>query len=141
MKKKGSHLYLSELRSYPKNISGPVGLTKGFSRRHESKLIYPDENGKIQVTAKETNRLVLYLNGFANRYDQRNDASETYFGYQVVGDELRALPIGSSLDPKKGILYWMPGPGYLGDYEFIFIRNLSGIMDKLLVNIKICPKH
>ena len=45
-----------------------------------------------------------------------------YEGYLVVNGELRALPIGSSLDPK-GTFYWQPGPGFFGGYRFVFVRT------------------
>jgi len=39
-------------------------------------------------------------------------------GYQLVKDERRPLPIGSSL--KRGVFYWQPGPGFLGEYNLVF---------------------
>ena len=54
-----------------------------------------------------------------------------YEGYLVVGEELRPLPVGSSFDPERGIFFWQPGPAFLGEYSFIFIREdkeyLAGI--------------
>jgi len=44
-------------------------------------------------------------------------------GYLMVGDKLRGLPIGSTLDTGKGIFYWQPGPGFIGEYSFVFIRK------------------
>jgi hypothetical protein len=44
-------------------------------------------------------------------------------GYLVVGDQFRGLPIGSTLDTEKGIFYWQPGPGFIGEYNFVFIRT------------------
>jgi hypothetical protein len=44
-------------------------------------------------------------------------------GYQLVNGERRPLPIGSSL--KRGVFYWQPGPGFLGDYHFVF-ENKDG---------------
>jgi len=38
-----------------------------------------------------------------------------------VGDELRPLPIGSTLDSHTGIFSWLPGPGFLGTYDLIFL--------------------
>jgi hypothetical protein len=42
-------------------------------------------------------------------------------GYQLVNGERAPLPVGSSL--KQGVFYWQPGPGFLGNYEFIFERE------------------
>ena len=39
-------------------------------------------------------------------------------GYELVNGERRPLPIGSSL--KRGVFYWQPGPGFLGEYHLVF---------------------
>ncbi|MCX6560648.1 MAG: hypothetical protein NTZ26_09035, partial [Candidatus Aminicenantes bacterium] len=44
-------------------------------------------------------------------------------GYLIVGDELRPLPIGSTLDSDAGVFSWLPGPGFLGDYRLVFIDH------------------
>jgi hypothetical protein len=36
----------------------------------------------------------------------------TYTGFLVIGDQLKSLPIGSTLDTKNGIFTWQPGPGF-----------------------------
>jgi hypothetical protein len=41
-------------------------------------------------------------------------------GYQLVDGKRAPLPIGSSL--KRGVFYWQPGPGFLGDYILVFDR-------------------
>jgi hypothetical protein len=50
-----------------------------------------------------------------------------YNGYQLIGDRLTSLPIGSTLDIEKGVFYWQPGPGFVGDYilDFVFIPGAS----------------
>lgn len=45
----------------------------------------------------------------------------TWRGFQVIGDRLRSLPVGSWLDSEKCIFYWQPGPGFLGNYRLVFI--------------------
>jgi sugar lactone lactonase YvrE len=42
-------------------------------------------------------------------------------GHQLVNGERRPLPIGSSL--KRGVFYWQPGPGFLGEYNLVFERT------------------
>jgi len=42
-------------------------------------------------------------------------------GYQLAGDKRVPLPIGSSL--KRGVFYWQPGPGFLGEYDLVFKRR------------------
>jgi hypothetical protein len=42
-------------------------------------------------------------------------------GYQVVGDERRPLPVGSTL--KGGVFYWQAALGFLGEYQLVFERS------------------
>jgi len=42
-------------------------------------------------------------------------------GYEVVNGEHHLLPIGSSL--RRGVFYWQPGPGFLGEYQLVFERK------------------
>ncbi|MGE5343627.1 MAG: BACON domain-containing protein [Candidatus Omnitrophota bacterium] len=56
------------------------------------------------------------------RLSDEGTSSMTHFqGYMMVGDQFRALPVGSTLDREKGIFYWQPGPGFVGEYRFVFI--------------------
>ncbi len=61
-------------------------------------------------------------------------------GFQLVGDLLRPLPTGSTLDTGRGIFYWLPGAGFCGDYEFVFFNAGSGTQ-KTLLTVRIKPKH
>jgi hypothetical protein len=63
-------------------------------------------------------------------------------GFQLVGEQLRPLPIGSTFDGEKGIFYWQPGPGFMGTYRLVFIREMpDGEKTKKFVNIKIDQKR
>jgi hypothetical protein len=71
----------------------------------------------------------------------RMQPDQSFSGYLVVGDELRPLPIGSTLDSRSGIFAWQPGPGFLGEYTFVFVRERQGgLQDKSVVRITIEPK-
>ena len=54
-------------------------------------------------------------------------------GYQLVNGEHRPLPIGSSL--KRGVFYWQPGPGFLGQYQLVF-EHKDGTESRLRVKIR-----
>lgn len=41
-------------------------------------------------------------------------------GFLLVGEELRDLPVGATLDKEKSMFYWLPGVGFVGEYEFLF---------------------
>jgi len=67
--------------------------------------------------------------------------SNYYTGYLVVGEELRPLPVGSTLLREHGLFFWQPGPGFLGSYRLLFIRHENGQpVEKIKVQIKIRPK-
>ncbi len=64
-----------------------------------------------------------------------------YSGYSLVGGQLRALPIGSTLDGEKGVFYWHPAPGFIGEYHFLFIQSdQKGLLSWKKVTISIEPK-
>src|SRR5262249_55553508 len=49
-----------------------------------------------------------------------------YRGYLRMGDDLQPLPIGSTLDPAAGMFTWAPGVGFVGRYDFVFVRSTAG---------------
>ena len=51
-------------------------------------------------------------------------AGETHTGYLRVGDALNPLPIGSRLDGN--VFTWSPAPGFVGSYDFVFVRWARG---------------
>ena len=62
-------------------------------------------------------------------------------GYMMVGDKLIDLPIGSTLEVKRGTFSWSTGPGFLGRYSLVFILTDShGQSFKISIEIQIEPK-
>jgi hypothetical protein len=43
-----------------------------------------------------------------------------------VGDSLTPLPIGSSLNAATGAFTWIPGVGFVGTYDLVFVRWSGG---------------
>jgi hypothetical protein len=43
-----------------------------------------------------------------------------------VGEHLGPLPIGSRLDETTGAFTWMPGVGFVGSYDLVFVRWQGG---------------
>jgi hypothetical protein len=61
----------------------------------------------------------------------------SHAGYLVVNGELRALPVGSSLDPA-GTFYWHSGPAFFGTYQLLFVRtSCDGTQERIPVTITI----
>jgi hypothetical protein len=91
--------------------------------------IFTDENNNvIQIHIPELERVEIHL---GSRLDE---------GYMLVGEELRPLAAGSTLDKANGIFYWWPGPGFIGKYDFVFMtKNSSGEKTKKRIQIVISP--
>jgi len=98
-----------------------VRVKKGFNADKEANEMYPDEEGVIHIEIRELERVKIH------------------FSSGVVN--ISPLPIGSTLDVGRGIFYWQPGPGFIGDYEFIFLsRERNGEKVKTPITVKINPK-
>jgi hypothetical protein len=100
--------------------SHPVFIKKGYHPHTKPLEVYPDDKGIITIEIRE-------LEGIEVRLFPVGTAGLAPLlfctGYQLVGPQYRPLPIGSTLDPEKGIFYWQPGPGFIGVFEFIFIEK------------------
>jgi hypothetical protein len=102
----------------------PVKIIKGTDRKVEPQSVYPGESGDIIIEIKELERLEIHF----------PDPGESLVN-------MTPLPIGSTLDKKRGVFYWQPGPGFLGEYAFVFIRRtVEGRFSKKNITIKIVPK-
>jgi len=135
----------------------PVYVKKGYDRRALPQEVYPDENGVIEIEIKEVERVVLSLNldpstlsfesvgaksnrlPLSHKYESETSADRSgysYTGYLKFQDELRPLPVGSTLDADRGIFYWQPGPGFLGEYYLSFINEKEGVVKNIKIVIK-----
>lgn len=115
--RKSSTFNLENSRLFPSS-SCPARIKKGFMQDSEGEEIYPDEEGIMRIEIKEMERLELHLSpGIVN---------------------LTSLPAGSTLDTTRGIFYWQPGPGFIGDYEFDFVvKGRDGRMEKIKITVLI----
>jgi len=105
----------------------PVLVKKGFKNDIEPTEVFPDGEGRVSIETRELERVEINLPGCMS-------------GYLVVGDELRALPIGSTLDSRRDIFYWQPGPGFIGKYYFVFIvKEETGLVRQIPVVVTIKP--
>lgn len=107
---------------------GSVKIRKGFNRNTGTRALPIDASGRIEVEIEELGRIEMHLPG-NGKYD----------GYMVVNEQLRPLPIGSTMDRSNGVFYWQPGPGAKGTFDFIFIKtNDSGaITERIMTTVKI----
>ena len=120
--------------------AGLRSVKRGVGLQAEPATLQPDRNGILRVDIREVDRVELDLKSSPGEIRPVFNASE-YAGYMVVGNRLRPLPIGSTLDPQKGTFSWLPGPGFLGRYEFLFVRkDQAGGRSRMRFIVKIVPK-
>lgn len=63
-----------------------------------------------------------------------------YEGYMIKGGQLGALPAGSFLDRRSGEFFWQPGPGFVGTYDFVFVRTGDGAKTRSSLSVDIAPR-
>jgi hypothetical protein len=116
--------------------SATISGRRGFALDVALRRFRPDATGLVTVHAEEVDRIELHL------ADARStDAQTRYSGYLRSGADLLPLPIGSSLDAATGELAWQPGVGFVGSYDFVFIRSTDGhAVSRQEVRIVLHPK-
>jgi hypothetical protein len=112
---------------------GPVWLKQGYDSNESPQVIYSDETDRCTIRVNELERIQIYLDDpIANR-----SLSGSY-GYMIVNNRLESLPVGSTFDSRKGIFYWQPGPGFVGQYRFVFIlKEETGQINRKEIIVKI----
>lgn len=69
-----------------------------------------------------------------------NARSSRFIGYMKVENRLYSLPVGSTLDSERGVFYWNPGPGFVGEYVFVFFRSTDQGKEYIEITVRINPK-
>lgn len=117
------------LSAIPINYHEPIRINKGYDEDIEHQEIYPDNSGVLNIEINELGRVEIDL------------GCPDLMGFQVIGDQLKPLPIGSFIDREIGIFYWHPGVGFYGIYELVFIKKDGIDRKKVSLRVKILPKH
>jgi len=118
----------------------PLFVRTGFDGGAEPQSLIPDSSGLYRVEIPEVNRLELELRN-AGTISSGSSRPLRYRSYLVVGDELRPLPIGSTLDARSGRFSWAPGPGFLGSYDLLFLEaGPEGFVRSVKVRVEIVPQ-
>lgn len=138
-----SEVMTQDLSKLPADWSGPVQVIKGHCPEAEPLEMYPDDTGNITIEIEEMQRIGISLPdspiGSAPRWS--SSSSMRWAGYQLVGSQIRPLPIGSYLDRETGRFYWLPGPGFVGEFSLRFIKNdMEGEMKRKDIVFRIAPK-
>jgi hypothetical protein len=120
--------YALNRRSQLKEDRG-VRFAKGFKEDPPATAVPSDINGVSTVDIREMERVIIHLSP-----PGQNGPGWTA-GYHIAGDSLRQLPIGSTFDAKKGIFYWSPGPGFIGEYPLVFVNRVTKEAKEVIVKI------
>jgi hypothetical protein len=132
----------AKLTHIPVDYPVTLRVKKGFEEDTEPQLVQADARGMSRIKIKEIERIQIHL---TDEYDDNStfplpDAS-SFSGYLLVNHRLKPLPVGSTLDRHRGIFYWQPGPGFIGEYRFIFIEKVQNRdVSRKNIIVKIVPR-
>ena len=124
---------VGSLEAVPVNEQ-PTYAQKGFEPGAPLEYVDREVEGSTRVRTEELG-LVRVTVGPPTSYE-----GDGYEGYTVKGSELAALPAGSFLDKKTGEFFWQPGPGFIGSYDFVFIRTGDGAKTRTSLTVNIGPR-
>lgn len=112
-----------------------LSFKTGFGEETPSHNVYPHE------TETDTARIVIdELERVA--VSPEEGTGRLVGGYLLVNGTLRPLPVGSTLEPEIGTFSWLPGPGFVGPYRFVFIiEEGDGTRYKKQMDIVIEPRN
>ena len=89
----------------------------------------PVQQGVARITAREFERVELAL--------PRTMSGDVWDGYVVQHGILTPLPVGSFLARAAGRFMWQSTPGYVGEYNLVFVWTLkSGRRETLQVKVR-----
>ncbi len=133
---------LEQIAGMPVDNSEPIQFKIGFDKNGTTQTKKPGvREEKTSLNIRENEMLTLYLGKSLTNCQQIEYKYIEFIGFMISGQQLKPLPIGSTLDFKNGIFYWLPGPGFAGEYQFVFItKSEGGTLQKKNVNVTIHPK-
>jgi hypothetical protein len=145
---------VEDIAVIPEDLRTAVYVKRGFDDERPAETVYPDADGTIRVEIPEMTRVAIYLDADGEReaaaagearvrriLKEAKNPLETarIDAYEFVCGRLRGLPIGASFDSRDGVFFWQPGPGFVGEYTFIFVTNDGGRPTRKAVRVTIVP--
>ncbi len=124
----------TQVAEIPCDASVPVTINQGFRKGKDARNVVCDEEGIIRVELKELEPVEIRLSA--------GEFITEITGCMVVDRQFRPLPIGSTLNLKTAAFHWGPGPGFVGNYQLVFIlKDHKGKLWKKAVLINISPGY
>ncbi len=127
----------------------PVYLKRGFADDSSAETAYPEADGWIRVEIPAVTWIAVGLN--RPEMDENDPArlariqreaagispsAGRYEARALVAEEDRPLPVGVSFDSIDGVLYWQPGPGFVGEHRFVITDGKTGAQYRIAVTIR-----
>jgi hypothetical protein len=106
----------------PLDASTDVRAVRGIGRG-DATVLLPGAGRSRIVTARAQQRIQLDLGAGPGPAE----------AYHVVDGRLAALPVGASFNAERGVLDWLPGPGFAGAHDFVFVRDGREIPVRVLL--------
>ena len=107
----------------------PLVGRRGWNLEAPFESFGADGRGVTVVRSEEVNRVELRL------------GEGDYAGYLRTPAGLKPLPIGSRIDAATNTFTWAPGVGFVGPYNFLFVRSTGGMtVSRREVRIVLHPK-
>jgi hypothetical protein len=95
-------------------------------------IVAPGATGGFSLTIEELEPVTFTLD---------DSASGDYNAYLRTTDGLDPLPLGSQFDAAARQFTWHPGPGFVGQYDLVFVRSSAGQpIAQVDVTITLLPK-
>ncbi len=117
----------------------PVWVRIGYNKDIEAKEIYPDVNDIVAIEINELERLEIHF--FEREIQELANIDISTLNVEQRILNTSSLPIGATLDTQRGVFYWQPGPGFLGQYQLVFVeRGPNGEMNRKNININIVSR-
>lgn len=115
----------------------PSYAQRGFAMNEPLEIIEKDTSATAGPATLRTEELGMIRATVGAPVDGDADG---YEGYSIKGGRLDALPSGSFLDRRTGEFFWHPGVGFLGSYDFVFIRKTNGLRERIPLTVVIEPR-
>jgi hypothetical protein len=117
----GSAMDVAWLAPSTSEVSGQAG----FNFDAPMEAIDADASGVRSLRVAELGRIQLEL------------GEGTSAGYLNANGTLRPLPPGSQLNTATGQFTWVPGPGYVGTYDLVFIQGSTQVPVEVTIEPKL----
>ena len=107
-----------------------ISVRRGHRDDAETVVVQAEADGVREVRVASMERIVFDL-------DPGDSTGATYRGYSIHSGELRALPVGSTLNAVTGEFAWAPPLAFGGRHALVFVREADRGAEQIRVDVTI----